>query len=226
MKQRDYGIDLLRICAAFLVVLIHLSAEHWLNYSYNSTEWFVCHFFDSIGRSAVPLFVMISGMFLLNPDKELTWNMLWHKYCKRILIIFAVWSAGYAFVFYVLWPLLQGYPAGQKAMYDSICNADVVYYIIPNYCGFPCANYYAFNERSVGYFNLDKVLLERFMSVKKRFIIVSNTEGQNFEHAMMQQAKEPEIMYLKTSKYGKKSIAGDLMESEAAKADLLTFLNA
>lgn len=112
MKQRDYGIDLLRICAAFLVVLIHLSAEHWLNYSYNSTEWFVCHFFDSIGRSAVPLFVMISGMFLLNPDKELTWNMLWHKYCKRILIIFAVWSAGYAFVFYVLWPLLQGYPAG------------------------------------------------------------------------------------------------------------------
>lgn len=114
----------------------------------------------------------------------------------------------------------------QKAMYDSICNADVAYYIIPNYCGFPCANYYAFNERSVGYFNLDKVLLEKFMSVKKRFIIVSNTEVQNFEHAMMQQTKEPEIMYLKTSKYGKKSIAGDLMESEAAKADLLAFLNA
>ena len=114
----------------------------------------------------------------------------------------------------------------QKAMYDSICNADVVYYIIPNYCGFPCANYYAFNERSVGYFNLDKVLLEKFMSVKKRFIIVSNTEDQNFEYAMMQQTKEPEIMYLKTSKYGKKSIAGDLMESEAAKADLLAFLNA
>ena len=43
---------------------------------------------------------------------------------------------------------------------------------------------------------------------------------------MMQQTKEPEIMYLKTNKYGKKSLAGDLMESEAAKADLLVFLNA
>lgn len=112
MKQRDYGIDLLRICAAFMVVLIHLSAENWLNYTYDSTEWFVCHFFDSIGRSAVPLFVMISGMFLLNPDKPLTWEMLWHKYCKRILLIFIVWSAGYACVFYVLWPMLQGYPVG------------------------------------------------------------------------------------------------------------------
>lgn len=115
--------------------------------------------------------------------------------------------------------------AEQKVIYDSICNADLVYYIVPNYCGFPCANYYAFNERSVGYFNSDRALMQKFMSVKKRFIIVSNTEGRNFESAMMQQAKELEIMYLKTGKYGKKSIAGDLMESEAAKDDLQAFLN-
>ena len=112
MRERDYGIDLLRICAAFMVVLIHLSAENWSYYAYNSTEWFVCHFFDSLGQSAVPLFVMISGMFLLNPEKLLTMEMLWKKYCKRILLIFIVWSAGYAFVFYVLWPVLQGYPPG------------------------------------------------------------------------------------------------------------------
>jgi surface polysaccharide O-acyltransferase-like enzyme len=112
MKERDYGVDLLRIFAAFLVVLIHLSAENWGSYAYNSTEWFVCHFFDSIGRSAVPLFVMISGMFLLDPAKELTLSMLWHEYCKRIAMIFVVWSAFYAGVFYVLWPILQGYPAG------------------------------------------------------------------------------------------------------------------
>lgn len=115
--------------------------------------------------------------------------------------------------------------AVQKDIYDSICNASLVYYIVPNYFGFPCANYYAFTERSVGYFNSNRELMQKFMSVKKRFIIVSNTEGRNFESAMMQQAKEPEIMYLKTSKYGKRSIAGDLMESEAATADLQMFLN-
>lgn len=104
--------DLLRICAAFMVVLIHLSAEHWANYAYDSTEWFVCHFYDSLGRSAVPLFVMISGMFLLNPEKPLSWHALWHKYCKRILMIFVLWSAGYAIVFYILWPIACGASAG------------------------------------------------------------------------------------------------------------------
>lgn len=108
MKQREYNMDLLRICAALMVVLIHLSAECWLEYTYDSTEWFVCHFFDSIGRSAVPLFVMLSGMFLLDPAKPFSWDLLWKKYCKRILLIFVVWSAFYAGIFYIIWPLLHG----------------------------------------------------------------------------------------------------------------------
>ncbi len=112
MEPRNYGMDLLRIFAAFLVVLIHLSAEQWGSYAYDSMEWFVCHFFDSVGRSAVPLFVMISGMFLLDPNKPLTWNLLWSKYCKRIAVMFILWSAFYAGIFYVLWPVLNGALAG------------------------------------------------------------------------------------------------------------------
>lgn len=120
VKQREYSMDLLRICAAFMVILIHLSAEHWLAYSYDSTEWFVCHFFDSIGRSAVPLFVMISGMFLLDPNKTFTWELLWRKYCKRILLIFVVWSALYAGVFYIVWPLWNGYAAGWSVAWQML----------------------------------------------------------------------------------------------------------
>ena len=50
---------------------------------------------------------------------------------------------------------------------DAIISSDIAYFIIPNYCGFPCANYYAFNERSVGYFNMDRKLLEKYMQVQK-----------------------------------------------------------
>lgn len=115
-------------------------------------------------------------------------------------------------------------PAFKKVM-DSVCNADLAYYIVPNYCGYPCSNYFAFNERSVGYFNMDRELLNKYMTVPKRFIIVSNSEGVNFINAMQQQVNtEPEILYLKTSKYAKRSTAGNLMESEAAKADLEAFL--
>ena len=58
---------------------------------------------------------------------------------------------------------------------NTVCNSDLVYFIVPNYCGYPCANYFAYNERSVGYFNLDREKMEHYMNIPKRFIIVSNT---------------------------------------------------
>lgn len=117
--------------------------------------------------------------------------------------------------------------AAYKEMMDTICRSSIVYFVVPNYCGFPCASYFAFNERSVGYFNLNRSVMDQYMSVKKRFVIVSNTENQEFVSAMQQQTAEfPEIFYLKTSNYGRKSIAGDLMDSEKAKADLIGFLDA
>ena len=113
----------------------------------------------------------------------------------------------------------------QIQLYADVCNADITYMIVPNYCGYPCANYFAYNERSVGYFNLDRALMDKYMSAKKRFIVVSNTEGANFENALAQQSTEPKILYLKTGRYGKRSTAGDLMDSEDAKDDLIAFLS-
>ena len=113
----------------------------------------------------------------------------------------------------------------QKEIMDAVCRSDIVYMIVPNFCGYPCANYFAFNERSVGYFNMDRELTKRYMSVKKRFIVISNTEGDNFRNALQQQTnEEPVILYLKSGKYKKRSTAGDIMESEEAVADLMEFL--
>jgi len=113
----------------------------------------------------------------------------------------------------------------QVEMMDAICRSDLVYYVIPNFCGMPNGVYYAFNERSVGYFNMDREIMRQYMAVRKRFIIVSNTESTAFADAMRQQTEtDPEILYLKTSRYKKKSIAGDMMESPEAQADLEGFL--
>ena len=111
-----------------------------------------------------------------------------------------------------------------QELMDNICRSDLVYFVMPNYCGYPCANYFAFNERTVGYFNMEREKMDRYMNVPKRFIIVSNTEG--FEDAMRQQTNEaPQILYLKSRKYGKRSTDGDILESDAAKADLDDFLS-
>jgi len=102
-----------------------------------------------------------------------------------------------------------------------------VYYVIPNYCGYPCGNYFAFNERSVGYFNMNRELMNHYMSVPNRFIIISNTEDDNFVNAMRQQTEDtPNILYMQSRKYGKRSTAGDLLDSEAARADLDAYLAA
>lgn len=114
----------------------------------------------------------------------------------------------------------------QKNLMDAICNADLVYYIVPNFCGYPCSSYFAFNERGVGYFNMDRSLMGKYMAVKKKFIIISNTESDTFVNAMKQQTSAaPEILYLKTSKYGKHSTAGDLLDSKEAQVDLENFIN-
>ena len=113
----------------------------------------------------------------------------------------------------------------QSAAMDAVCNAEIVYYLIPNYCGYPCANYFVYNEKSIGYFNGDRALMQKYMEVPKRFIIISNTEGANFENAIRQQTRgELDVLYMKTSKYGKRSTAGDTMQSQEATADLEAFL--
>ena len=113
----------------------------------------------------------------------------------------------------------------QTEAMDAVCGADLVYYIVPNYCGLPSANYYAFNERCVGYFNMDRELTMKHRGVAKRFIIVSNTETDQFMQAMkMQSGTDPDMLYMKTGKYGKKSTTGDILDSDAAKADLDAYL--
>lgn len=113
----------------------------------------------------------------------------------------------------------------QEEVMNAVIGSDVTYMIIPNYCGFPCANFLAFNERSVGFFNMDRALMNKYMSVKKRFIVVSNSENDVFNQAMRQQTNEtPDVLYLKSGKYAKRSTAGDILESDAAMADLEAFL--
>ncbi len=113
----------------------------------------------------------------------------------------------------------------EKIMLDCICNSDLVYFIVPNFCGYPCANYFAFNERKVGYFNMDRSRMAKYMDIPKKFILISNSESDQFKSAMQQQTKdEPRILYLKTSKYKKQSIAGDILDSNEAITELLEFI--
>lgn len=106
MKRICYA-DGLRICAAFMVILLHVSAQYWSTTAVDSVEWKTFNFYDSFARPAVPIFVMISGMFLLDPQRTVTLRAIFSKYCKRIVLIWVVWSAFYATWHDVFWNLYQ-----------------------------------------------------------------------------------------------------------------------
>lgn len=110
---------------------------------------------------------------------------------------------------------------------DSITNSSCTYFIVPNYCDYPPANFFIFNERSQCCFQRHPELLERYLSVKKKFIVVSNTGRDNFTAAFryhVQEDSEPDILFLGARKFGRVSVKGDLMDSGEARAALLRFL--
>lgn len=102
----------------------------------------------------------------------------------------------------------------EYSLLDFICRSDLVYFVIPNYCDYPCANYFIFNERSQCYFQGKPERLDVYLNVAKKFIVVSNTNQANFEEILAQQtSNSPDILFLSAKKFGKRSIFGDLTDS-------------
>lgn len=112
------------------------------------------------------------------------------------------------------------------SIYDEITSSDLAYFIVPNYCDYPCSSFFAFNERSQCYFQKQWERLEKYLSVPKRFIVVSNTGRDNFTAAFRYQInedKEPETLFLSAKSFDRVSIKGDLMESEQAREEVRRF---
>ena len=89
-------LDCLRIFAAFAVVMIHTCALKWHAVEYTSPKFFAFNLYDAGVRWAVPVFIMISGAFLLDNSKPLTLAKLYKKQMFRILTALIFWSLAYA----------------------------------------------------------------------------------------------------------------------------------
>ncbi|MEG2929604.1 MAG: acyltransferase family protein, partial [Oscillospiraceae bacterium] len=92
-KERIVYLDLLRIFSIFCMILLHVSASKWYTTSVNSFEWQVLNIYDILVRFCVPVFVMISGAFFLDANREYTIKKLFSKNILRIIVAFIFWSA-------------------------------------------------------------------------------------------------------------------------------------
>lgn len=86
--------DILRVVASFSIVLLHVSASYWSVVDIHSREFMVMTIYNSLTRFAVPVFFMLSGLFLVSPKKK---DIALGKRILKLILLFYIWSAFYAF---------------------------------------------------------------------------------------------------------------------------------
>ncbi|NTU68329.1 MAG: acyltransferase family protein [Chlorobiaceae bacterium] len=102
----DKRIAQLRVAACFMVVFLHVAAQSFLTLDHN---WWAGNFYDSLVRSCVPLFLMISGATLIPRDEPL--QQFFTKRLVRIIPPLLFWS-----LFYLSWTTWMGEDRGNWAL--------------------------------------------------------------------------------------------------------------
>lgn len=99
LSGRLVNYDILRILAAYLIVMLHLSVQY-INKAPVSVDeylqWQQAVKLATVSRVGVPIFVMLSGAFLLRPDREISLIMIFKKYLPKLVAIFVFWSFFYS----------------------------------------------------------------------------------------------------------------------------------
>ena len=93
--SRKRYLDILRLIAAFAVIVIHTSCRIFDNslgvIPIDSLSWFFADMYDCLARFAVPVFLMISGALFFS--RTVSIRKMWSKYILHVLLVFFFWSA-------------------------------------------------------------------------------------------------------------------------------------
>ena len=123
-NNRIIYIDFLRVIACAFVVMIHSSATYVVK-EIGSFNFWVGNFFDSLVRSGVPIFIMISGALMLDENYQFSREKL-AKHLKKMIIFFGFWSV----LYYMAFNIIDGVLFQKR--YINIKN-DIIYIIKGHY---------------------------------------------------------------------------------------------
>lgn len=100
-KTRERWLDVLKLLAAYLIVVIH-SAGNGYNAgpAERGGDWFVWLLLNTLPRCAVPLFLLITGIFVLGRPMELK---KWRKKLLHFVVLLLFWNAFYITLSAFLW---------------------------------------------------------------------------------------------------------------------------
>lgn len=99
MNERRWELDIIRIIACAMVVVIHVAGYGMEIMNPETWNWQVRNLVVSMTKCTVPIFFMMSGALFLN--REISIKQLYKKYISHILVLWIVWSSFYAVIDYV-----------------------------------------------------------------------------------------------------------------------------
>ncbi len=115
--------DWIRVMAAAMVVMIHTAAPILYVAPVGGADWLIAAVLDCVSHAAVPLFVMVSGMFMLDEGRQLSIRRAVTKYALPLVGLYFFWSFIYALANKVLQPLLVEGAAFTGAMVKAFAVA-------------------------------------------------------------------------------------------------------
>ena len=99
MQKKIQYLDLLRIFATLCVILLHCINPYLTSVAmFPNKTWWVSNILNSVTRTGVPLFFMISGFLLLADDKTLNFADFYKRRLKKIILPFLFWDVIYYIV--------------------------------------------------------------------------------------------------------------------------------
>lgn len=109
-SKRIYYADILRIVAIIGIVILHTSAFYFHKLPVNSLNWQESNIFNSIVHCSVPIFIMLSGMIFLDPDRDITNQKLFTKNIPRIAVALFFWGCLYGIISIIMKHYLEFLP--------------------------------------------------------------------------------------------------------------------
>jgi surface polysaccharide O-acyltransferase-like enzyme len=90
--------DAIRAVSIIAIVFLHVSSPVVQDFSaYRLSWWWIANVAYSFARPSISLFVMISGMLLLSPERVETAGIFFRKRIIRIVVPFLAWGTIYFF---------------------------------------------------------------------------------------------------------------------------------
>ena len=124
-SRRVVWADALRIWAILCVVMVHTASPLFMTQPVGSAGFTAGYLLDCFAQAGVPLFMMISGVFLLDESRPVTVSRAVRRYALPMVGLYFLWSFLYALANKVAEPVLLGGAAVDGAMLREFLTACV-----------------------------------------------------------------------------------------------------